>query len=241
MKRTFLLLALNAAVFTLFAQQTVISNAEDTGTGWWPAGSACCIDLWDTPAKDSENNTSKAVTVWINNDNVNYTGGGISGLNVDVSLYNTISVMVYKQITGKVRLELQDGVGPNQFVTQEYTAAGVWQKLNFPIPAGMGNIKTLLVAPHFEDYTLNPIPDGESHRMWWDEVIAFNDASTGVTDINANTVQIIRTELYTITGEFVKSFDKDASIIDYQLKPGLYLVKKINEKGVVKCSKIALN
>ena len=104
----------------------------------------------------------------------------------------------------------------------------------------MENIKTLLVAPHFEDYTTNPIPDGESHRMWWDEVIAFNNTSTGVTDVNSNPANIIRTELYTITGDFVKSFDNDASITDYQLKQGLYLVKKIDEKGTIICSKIAI-
>lgn len=78
--------------------------------------------------------------------------------------------MVYKQISGTVQLELQDGTN-KVYLQKEYTTPGKWQKLVYDIPIGLGNITTLLVAPHLVNTTENPIPDGEAHRMWWDEVI----------------------------------------------------------------------
>jgi len=174
-----IMLSLFIAVFSVVSAQQVISNGEDIGTAWWPAGSAGAVDVWDNPLKDGVNNSDKSITVWINNSDVDYTGAGISGLNVDVAAYNTISVMVYKLIEGKVRLELQDGTS-NYFVLANYNTPGAWQKLTFKIPSGMGNIQTLLVAPHFENYQTNPIPDGEAHRMWWDEIVAYYDTNTGI-------------------------------------------------------------
>ena len=69
MKKTILLLVLDLIAIGMFAQ-TVISNGEDIGTGWWPAGSAGAVDVWDNPLKDGVNNTDKAMTVWINNGDI---------------------------------------------------------------------------------------------------------------------------------------------------------------------------
>jgi len=177
MKRTFLLVVLNLVFLTMFAQQ-VISNGEDIGIGWWPAGSAGSVDISDNPLKDGTNSTDKAMTVWINNADYLWTGGGMGGLNIDVNSYNCISLMVYKLIPGKVQLEIHDDIHPNVYLQQDYTTPGHWQKLVFEIPEGLGNIKTILVAPHFENSVLNPIPDGEAHRMWWDEIVAYYDPNT---------------------------------------------------------------
>jgi hypothetical protein len=150
--------------------QAIISNAEDTGLSWWQAGSTA-VEIVDWHPKEG-NSSAKAMTIWISPTSDAWSGGGLSGLNINVSAYNKISVLVYKNVAGTVRLELQDG-GPNQFVTANYTTPGVWQKLEFAIPAGMGNITTLLIAP-FIDYNLSTIV-GEQSRCFWDNVIAFND------------------------------------------------------------------
>lgn len=231
MKKLILLFALG--IFTLSSNaQEIISNGETIGTSWWPAGSAGAVDTWDNPLKDAVNGTDKAMTVWINNTDANYTGGGMGGLNVDVALYNTISVMIYKQIAGKVRLELQDGTS-NYFVEANYTTPNAWQKLEFAIPSAMGNITTLLVAPHFEDYTANPIPDGEAHRMWWDEVVAFEKTTTSVKNFDDNADRnIVKTEIYSITGSLLKTYDSKIVSFHGLFAKGIYIVKETDDKNV---------
>lgn len=153
--------------------QIVLSNGEDTGLGWWQAGSTK-VEYVDYHPKEG-NPSAKCMTIWISTNSDAWSGGGLGGLNINVSVYNKISVLVYKNVAGTVRLELQDG-GQIQFVTANYTTPGVWQKLEFAIPVGMGNITTLLIAP-FIDYDLSTIV-GEQSRCFWDEVIAFNDNTT---------------------------------------------------------------
>ncbi len=171
MKKTILLLVSNLVFMTMFSQQ-VISNGEDTGLGWWQSGSTA-VENVDWHPKGG-NPSAKSFAIWISTNSDQWSGGGLSGLNINVSDYNTISLLVYKNVTGTVRLELQDGTS-NYFVTANYTTAGVWQKLDFPIPSQMGNITTLLIAP-FIDYDLSTIV-GEQSRCFWDEVIAFNTYS----------------------------------------------------------------
>jgi len=239
MKKTILLLVLDLIAIGMFAQ-TVISNGEDIGTGWWPAGSAGAVDVWDNPLKDGVNNTDKAMTVWINNADADYTGGGLGGLNVDMSMYNAISVMVYKQIAGMVRLEIQDG--SNTFCYTAYTTPGVWQNLKFAVPAGFGTLTTLLVAPHFENYTENPIPDGEAHRMWWDEVVAFNDTTTGISNPYVETkAEIVKTIIYAVNGSQVGVFGKKELIPFKEMSNGLYVVQKFDDFGRTYVSKILID
>jgi len=221
------------AIFSVVSAQQVISNGEDIGTAWWPAGSAGAVDVWDNPLKDGVNNSDKSITVWINNSDVDYTGAGISGLNVDVVAYNTISVMVYKLIEGKVRLELQDGTS-NYFVEASYTTPGAWQKLIFKIPSGMGNIKTLLIAPHFENYQTNPIPDGEAHRMWWDEIVAYYDTNSGINDVSSlSHNEYTTTEIYSTNGSLINRISGNFSVRDLNLPYGFYILKQKDVKNGV--------
>lgn len=239
MKRSILLLVANLFIVTLFAQQ-VISNGEDTGTGWWPAGSAGAVDTWDNPLKDDVNGTNKAMTVWINNGDADYTGGGIGGLSIDVSPYNTISVMIFKQIAGTVRLELQNGTS-NFFVTANYTSPGAWQNLKFLIPAGVGTLTTLLVAPHFENYVTNPIPDGEAHRMWWDQVVAYNDTTTGISNaFDSKRQNIVKTEIYSLNGVLIEQLGANEEIPYTRLSRGVFLVKCTDNNGNTSVSKVSV-
>lgn len=123
-------------------------------------------------------------TIWRNNENPGWTGGGIN-LNLDISMYNKISVDISKRVSGNVQVELQDGETKKAYLNVYYDAngsggygTGTWQTLTFDIPDGWSHLTALLVAPHNVNTTVNPInfeEDDERHRMSWDNVIAFND------------------------------------------------------------------
>lgn len=214
--------------------QTVVSNGEDTGLGWWQAGSTN-VEIVDWHPKEG-NPSAKAMTIWISPTSDAWSGGGLGGLNINVSMYNKISVLVYKNVAGTVRLELQDG-GPNQFVSANYTTPGAWQKLVFAIPAGMSTITTLLIAP-FIDYNLSTIA-GEQSRCFWDEVIAFNDTSTSIHNM-INSTEIVKTEIYTVSGKLLKTLTGIQQTPYSSLLQGLYILKQTDVEGNTTSSKIAI-
>jgi len=235
MKKTLLLSLFFIAFIGLNAQTMVVSNGEDTGLNWWQAGSTA-VEIVDWHPKEG-NPSAKAMTIWISTTSDPWSGGGLSGLNIDVSVYNTISVLVYKNVTGTVRLELQDGTS-NYFTTADYTTASVWQKLEFAIPAEMtNNITTLLIAP-FIDYDLSTIT-GEQSRCFWDEVTAYNNTTTGVSNINDSNDRVIRTDIYTLAGQLIKT-QIDSKTIDYAnlSKNNLYLIKETTESGQIISKKV---
>lgn len=234
MKKTLLLSLFFIAFIGLNAQTMVVSNGEDTGLNWWKAGSTD-VEIVDWHPKEG-NPSAKAMTIWISTTSDQWSGGGLSGLNIDVSVYNTISVLVYKNVIGTVRLELQDGT-TNYFVSANYDTPSVWQKLVFPIPTGMGNITTLLIAP-FIDYDLSTIT-GEQSRCFWDEVIAYNNTTTGVSNINDPNDRVIRTDIYTLAGQLIKT-QIDSKTIDYASlsKNNLYLIKETTESGQIISKKV---
>ncbi|MEZ7865938.1 MAG: T9SS type A sorting domain-containing protein [Paludibacteraceae bacterium] len=214
--------------------QIVISNGEDTGLGWWQAGSTA-VEIVDWHPKEG-NPTAKAMTIWISPTSDAWSGGGLGGLNINVSAYNKISVLVYKNVVGTVRLELQDG-GPNQFVTANYTTPGVWQKLEFAIPAGMGNITTLLIAP-FIDYNLSTIV-GEQSRCFWDEVIAFKDTTANISN-SFPMSEVFKYEFFSITGILIKTFNNSQEISYSDLAKGFYIIKQTNNAGKNNSFKVSI-
>lgn len=235
MKKTFLLSLFCVAFLALNAQQPVIiSNGEDTGLNWWQAGSTG-VEIVDWHPKEG-NPSAKAMTIWISPTSDAWSGGGISGLNIDVNVYKTISVLVYKNLTGTVRLELQDGT-KNYFVSANYTTAGVWQKLDFTIPSEMGNITTLLIAP-FIDYDLSTIA-GEQSRCFWDEVVAVNASTTGIPN-TFSSAKVIKTEIFTITGKLVETINGNQKIPYPSMLKGIYILKQTDVKGNTACSKISI-
>lgn len=217
--------------------QAIISNGEDTGLGWWQAGSTV-VEIVNWHPKEG-NPSAKAMTIWISTNSDAWSGGGLGGLNIDVTTYNTISVLVYKNVAGTVRLELQDGDGENNkfFVSADYNTPGTWQKLEFPIPAEMGNIKTLLIAP-FIDYDLSTIV-GEQSRCFWDEVIAFNDTTTGISN-PFSSAEIIKTEIFSMTGTLLKTLDGAQNIPYTLMLKGMYILKQTDAEGNITSSKISV-
>ena len=213
--------------------QVVISNGENTGLNWWQAGSSG-VEIVDWHPKEG-NPSAKAMAIWISTNSDAWSGGGLGGLDIDVSIYNTISLLVYKNVTGTVRLELQDG-GPNQFVSVNYTTPGVWQKLDFAIPAGMGNINTLLIAP-FIDYNLSSIV-GEQSRCFWDEVKAYNTITTTSKLIPYVTKEeIFKTTIYNLNGLKVGEYDYSNKIPYNKLNAGVYIIEKQYISGTIKVNK----
>lgn len=231
MKKTILLLLFCVAFLALNAQTMVISNGEDIGINWWQAGSTG-VEYVDWHPKTG-NPSAKAMTIWISPTSDAWSGGGLSGLNVDVKVYKTISVLVYKNVTGTVRLELQDGT-KNYFVSANYTTAGVWQKLNFTIPAEMGNITTLLIAP-FIDYNLSTIV-GEQSRCFWDDIVA-SSQTTGLSNATI-TKEIVKTEIFTITGKLINTLSRNQEIPYSSMLKDIYIIKRTDVDGNIACSKI---
>jgi hypothetical protein len=234
MKKTILLSLFCVAFLALNAQTMVISNGEDTGINWWQAGSTG-IEYVDWHPKTG-NPSAKAMTIWISPTSDAWSGGGLGGLNIDVKVYKTISVLVYKNVTGTVRLELQDG-GPNQFVSANYTTPGVWQKLEFAIPAGMGKITTLLIAP-FIDYNLSTIV-GEQSRCFWDDVVA-SSQTTGLSN-TMTTKEIVKTEIFTMTGKLLETLNNSQIVPYSSLSKGIYILKQTDIEGNTACSKVSIN
>lgn len=212
--------------------QVIISNGEDTGLGWWQAGSTA-VEIVDWHPKEG-NPSAKAMTIWISPTSDAWSGGGLDGLNIDVSAYNKISVLVFKNVAGTVRLELQDGTA-NYFVSANYTTPGIWQKLEYSIPVQMGNIKTLLIAP-FIDYNLSTIV-GEQSRCFWDNVIAYKDTASGVSNTFAMS-EVVKTEIFTMTGALLKTLKGSQKVSRSLLSQGVYILKQTDAEGKVACSKI---
>lgn len=236
MKKTILLSLFCVAFLALNAQTMVISNGEDTGINWWQAGSTN-IEYVDWHPKEG-NPSAKAMTIWISPTSDAWSGGGLGGLNIDVSTYNTISVLVFKNVAGTVRLELQDGSGPNQLVLANYTTPGAWQKLVFAIPAGMGNITTLLIAP-FIDYNLSTIV-GEQSRCFWDDVIAFKDTTTSVSSPSVY-AEIAKTEIFSLTGKLLLTLNGSQKLPYSSNLKGLFIIKRTDVEGKTTSTKIAIN
>jgi hypothetical protein len=230
MKKTIIFIIACMVADMSFAQQ-VIYNGEDVNPGWWVAApyDRGIDNDWDNPAKTAVNASDKCVSMWINNDEPDWVSGGLGGLDIDVSAYNRISVVVYKLVAGPVRLELQDGVNPNVFISQDYTTPGEWQKLVFEIPAALGNIVTLLVAPHFENHEENPIADGEAHRFFWDEVKAYYETETAISSVVVS-AEIISTKIYSVTGALITSFDKNKTNLK-NLPHGIYILQQTDAVG----------
>ena len=231
MKRTILLTAICFFTSMNFAQaQQVIYNGEDINPGWWPSPDFLTIDNnIDWGPKSGINTSDHCASMWINPGDEDWFCAGLGGLNIDVSAYNRISIQFYNAvISSPVRLELQDGIHDSQFVLAEYTTPGEWQELTFDIPAEMGNITTLLIAPHFVagGADARPYLTDEACRFFWDNVTAFKEAGASVEKVVAGNAEIVSTQVYSVFGTFI------GNQIDTKTLPqGIYILKQMDSKG----------
>ncbi|MDD3322369.1 MAG: hypothetical protein PHS59_13100 [Paludibacter sp.] len=104
----------------------------------------------------------------------------VTALNLNISLTNKFSILVYKEIDGNVTLKL-DGAG-SQEVTVNYSTPGQWQKLDFTFDAAnfTGSPTSLLVFPHNQGGLTETI------ITYWDEVTMYDASDNPTVIYNGN-------------------------------------------------------
>lgn len=227
----------------VFGQSTVIFDGEDLiynlddgakaeNHPWWGVGGVGVeVFTW-------VGNPDKGATIWRNNDNDAWAGGGITLDNLSISAYNKISIDISKRVSGEVQVELQDG-DARAYLKKNYESdgTGAWQTLVFDIPTGWTHLTALLVAPHNVNTTDNPInfeEDNERHRMSWDNVKLSYETTTSVSQLN-NELKIVSVQIYTLTGGFIgENIDMNS------LLKGIYVLKSIDERGNVSTKKLSV-
>ncbi|GHS96803.1 hypothetical protein FACS189421_02510 [Bacteroidia bacterium] len=152
-----------------------IYNGENITPEWWTVGSAGDISSnFGNPKPNALNQTPYCASIWRNPGDDDWTGGGLGGLNIDPTVYNRFTLLVWKEYAGDVQLEIQGEGAGNQWLKVWYAgdALGEWQKLEFFLPEGHGltKIHTILVAPQITGTKDDPNFFGQ--RMYWDELIA---------------------------------------------------------------------
>lgn len=183
MKKTFLLIAAFAATATaLSAQDDLVIYGDATpGVVWHNFAGPTNVQEIDNPAPDAVNATAKCISM----NRPKETGGSdeigwpwegalsesFSVLNI--TDYNSISMLVRKPYPGKVCLELQSPTGGSGMIFAEYTATDEsWQKLTFPVinVAGLGatGLTKILIEIHREDENNND--DFDDCIMYADEI-----------------------------------------------------------------------
>ena len=148
--------------------------------------------------------------------------------------------MVYKEVEGNVQLELQDaGAVHKEWLNVWYgQPTGVWKQLEFVVPEGslLGNVTTLLVAPHNMDEKSNVSFVG--HRMYWDEVVAYS-TPTSLELVLDPSSEVAYTNVYSITGVLVKEVGGDSGLNITSLPKGMYIIEQTLKSGVKISKKLA--
>lgn len=220
--------------------QLVVYNGESVKPDWWPVGSVSEVgNHWSNPFQTGANTTASAATIWRNGGDDSWTGGGLNGLNIDVS-YRRFTVMVYKEVEGNVQLELQDaGEAHKEWLNVWYgQPTGVWKQLEFVVPVGsqLGNVTTILVAPHNMNEKSNASFVG--HRMYWDEVVAYS-TPTSLELVLEPSSDVAFTNVYSITGVLVKEVSGDSGLDIASLPKGMYIIEQTFTNGAKTTKKLA--
>ena len=220
--------------------QLTVYNGESVKPNWWPAGSVSEVgNHWGNPSQLGVNSTVSVATIWRNGGDESWTGGGLGGLNIDAS-YRRFTVMVYKVVEGNVQLELQDaGAVHKEWLNVWFgQPTGVWKQLEFVVPVGsqLGNVTTVLVAPHNMDEKSNAGFVG--HRMYWDEVVAYSTPSS-LELIFEPSSDVAYTNVYSITGVLVKKVSGDSGLNITSLPKGLYIIEQTFTIGIKISKKLA--
>jgi hypothetical protein len=234
MKRV-LLLSMACFIASVAFSQSVIFDGEDAGNPWWNVGQAT-VEVVNWLPKDAVNGSDYGATIWLSNGDDEWSGGGVTLNNLDISGYNKISIDVNKMVDGTVQVELQNGEA-RAYLQLPYTAAivdghGSWQTLVFDIPEDWTTLTALLVAPHLVNTTENPLPDGEAHRFSWDNVKAYNDGTTTAMETASVFEKIVDTKIYNLNGILLNTNDLQT------LPQGVYLLKQTDDKGYVRTQKV---
>lgn len=178
MKKVILLCVCMVCMLTSksISQEIVLYNGETTGQGMWEQfvfESEEVNNEW----KDAVNSTEKCMRVIRPKNTWEIWGGAIChAINVpNITDYGKLTMMVKKEVAGKVRLEIQTaGETKKEFPESYYSADALnqWQKLEFKLRANALDgeaMTTALISIHFEE-TEND-DDFIDQYMYFDEII----------------------------------------------------------------------
>jgi hypothetical protein len=159
----------------------IIYNGETVSPIWGSIASTL-NNGYINPKTDGINPSSTCISIMRKKEGTDdggrpWSGGALwnaNKVNIDPKIYNKFTLMVLKQVSGNVQLEIQsDGEQNKDWLKVAYSseALGMWQLLTFEIPANRtAVINNILVAPHVDDSSSDP--NFTSHMMYWDELIA---------------------------------------------------------------------
>ena len=238
------LLFLSIAVFLISShclqgQSLMIFNGEGANpeyiwTVWRTAEYRQLQAPIDNPKKDAINNTDYCAGFMRMKADPQHVGAALEKLNIDIVTYDSISFIVYKDIPGRVQLEIKDVNGKSYWYkinNDDEFNAGQWNKFNFSLADIEANIETIIISPHLRESTSDP--NWVDQMMYFDQVEMYSTKGE-TTNINTATIvhPIVATELYSINGQLINSFSHDATDeIQHYYEPGVYILKQIDGVG----------
>lgn len=181
-----ILALLSSSVYSQ-ADTLVIYNGDDVSPEWFTIAVDEINNNASNPQLGETNPGQTVISIFRNADGEPWEGGGIGGLEVDISTYKTFSLMVFKSDTGLVQIELQRNAG-NLYLKEYYDTPDAWKTMEFSIPDSIDspedtNVHTLLVAPHVHETAGT---DFQGQNMYWDNVYAITSGDVTSNEFEDN-------------------------------------------------------
>lgn len=155
----------------------IIYDGESVSPTWDKITVSSIDSKYSNPIKTGINDSEYCVSITRKKENggddgETWSGGVLSNLSIDPTVYNKFSLMILKETAGDVQIEIQENGEKNKdYMKVYYTTPGEWQELTFNIPTDRtAIINKVLVAPHVQDTA----EDNNFHtqRVYWDNLKA---------------------------------------------------------------------
>jgi hypothetical protein len=209
MKKTIFLSVACLIASVAFSQSVVLYDGETVSPNWTNiAGQATVTNNVDNPDKTGVNTSDKVIKVERAYTNDSWEGGRIYGQDISLGIYNRLSVMVWKNVAGNVKIEVQrvpegGGEEDKDGYTLRHDGNG-WQEFVFDIHCRSAKINNFLLFVHDHDESGNV--DFGTKEMYIDNVKAYFDAgATWYHDFNVSATN----EIVLYNGDDLKPFFGD--------------------------------
>ncbi len=193
----------------------------------------------ENPDKTGENTTNKCMEINRIKNTEMWAGMRSPRLNVNLTGDSKITMMVKKDVAGPVMIELQTkNESVKKQLTADYDNVGEWQQVEFTIPteALEGQpLGIILIAPHYADTQTDATYTDQI--MYIDE-INFESFSSSTDVVPFDPTQVVYSELYDITGKYMKKFGKNDNIDLSNLPKGIYVLKQTDANGNISSEKM---
>lgn len=187
-----ILVLLSSSVYSQ-ADTLVIYNGDDISPDWFTIAVDEINNNASNPQLGEANPGQTVISIFRNADGEPWEGGGVGGLDIDISTYTKFTVMVFKSDTGNVQIELQRDAG-NLYLQDFYDTPGAWKTMEYTVPDSIDTpedtiVHTLLVAPHSHE-TAGTAFQGQN--MYWDNVFAISSGVETSNELEENSPQRFR-------------------------------------------------